>query len=237
MSFVTLGALESTKEVLSLNIEDISKEIVSLERNMNELNVALTKCLHRSELLNYRLLEKKNMLHTMTQIMEYRQKQLENDRNIQAKVSYTLQCHNYLKEHSSLDHHYDGMLMDEMIEYAQKLHFLRLLQLWISSKCESAQLTFEIPTDESSFHEFELTHMKDEFSIVLSSSPHQTVTRCLPSILDEQTPVMTNHEEVTIPIDKWYEIYVYRDGLTGFSIHSQTDYIDHLVSSVVNKYS
>jgi hypothetical protein len=234
MSFVTIGALESTTEMLSLNIEDISKELVSLERNMKELDVALTKCLQRSELLNHRLLEKKNMLHTMTQLINYRQKQLDNDRSIQEKVSYALQCNAYLKEHSSVDHHYEGMLMDETIEYAQKLHFLRLMQLWISSRCERTPISFEIPKDETCFHEFEMTHMKDEFSIILSSKP-STSSRCYsPSILVEETHTLNKDVELVVPIDKWYEMYVYRDGLTGFSIHCLVDYIDHLVHTNPN---
>lgn len=203
MSLITTDRLEHSSSVLALHIYDIRQEISCVEEKISELTNELTFYQQKVTTLHHKMNEKKNMLHTLNSVKNFRNTQIKKDNAIKEKVQYVQHCMDYLNLYSQHVYMDEIYMMDEIVEYAHKLHFIRLMQEWMLVK---SCYDIKHPNNEQEFHRFEMIYFNDENYIYLSDSNPRYI--------------ITFHD--------WTSIYEYQNAI-GFCITSPVSMIDNMI--------
>ena len=230
---MTTHALERNIHVLHVNIQDLKNEMASIESTVLELQHQLSCETAKLEVLRQRMGEKTNLLNTLEGIQSFRKREIEKDHELQVKVVYSFRCMEYLRTYSLNVYTERELLMDEIIEYAHKLHFIRCIQRWIveqplshtehdrSPHAPNAML-LEYPDDEQHYEMFEMSHALDEQYIYLCGRNGS-----------EQEPLTTTTEKwvYVIPYERWHALYEYKNAVS-FTIDSDATVLPTIVERV-----
>lgn len=203
MSLITIDRLEHSSSVLALHIYDIRQEMICVEEKISELTNDLTFYQQKLTTLHNKMNEKKNMLQTLNSVKNFRNTQIKNENVIKEKVQYVQRCMDYLNTYSQHIYIDEVYMMDEVIEYAHKLHFIRLIQEWMLLH---ACYDIKYPNNEQEFHRFEILYFNDENYIYLSES----------------------NPKYMITFHDWTSIYEYQNAI-GFLITSSVFIIDSMI--------
>lgn len=195
MSLIKTTTLERNIHILQLGIQDLKNEYSSLEDQIKQLQTQIHHHQNRLDKIITTLSSKQTLLKTLEYVHQIRQEQIKTDREIIDKVLYSLQCQDFLNQFSSNIH--QDLIMDEIIEYAHKLHFIHCFQQLFSPPPSH-------PQDEYSFHEYEMQHMIDNQYITFTTNH-----------LDEEHGIQT----LKMSIEHWFAFPEYNNKLP-FSIHS-----------------
>jgi len=205
MSLIRTTTLERNIHILQLRIQDLKSEYSTLEDTIKQLQTEISYSQNRLEKIMTMISSKQTLLKTLEYVHIIRQEQIQTDRNLIEKVLYALKCQDYLKQFSTNVH--QDLLMDEMIEYAHKLHFIHCLQEWQSP-------TPSHPKDECSFYEYELEHLIDNQYILF-----------IPPPLDEEHGL---HTPLKMSIEHWFSLPNFHNPL-NFSIFSHSSSLNQFI--------
>lgn len=229
---MTTHALERNIHVLHINIQDLKNEMASIENTVLELQHQLSCETAKLEVLRQRMNEKTNLLHTLEGIQSFRKREIEQDHELQLKVVYSFRCMEYLRTYSLNVYSERELLMDEMIEYAHKLHFIRCIQRWIVEQPLSHvhhdrfphapnAMLLEYPEDEQHYDMFEMSHALDEQYVYLCSRNHT----------DQDPSTMSDKWVYVIPYERWHALYEYKNEMS-FTIDSDAGVLPTIVERI-----
>ncbi len=221
MSFLSvMTTVESNIQKLDLDIHDIENEIRTTQDFVQELTTSLARQKVRLHVLQDRLCEKQNMLHTLRVIQDHRKERLRHENKLRDKIMYIVRCEDYLVKHSR--HLYprnvmnvmNVMTLEEIVECAHKLHLIHCMTEWVSDMTNKYPNTLsdmiEFPSSELEFETFQVQNTVDEHTIRISS--------------------LSSTSYYIIPVKVWYSLFQI-DNRYGFSLEADFQFIDTIVTN------
>ena len=219
MSFLSvMTTVESNIQKLDLDIHDIENEIQTTQDFVQELTTSLARQNVRLQVLQDRLCEKQNMLHTLRVIQDHRKERLRHENKLRDKIMYIVRCEEYLVKHSR--HLYPRnvmtfMTLEEIVECAHKLHLIHCMHEWVSDISDKYPNTIsddmiEFPSSELEFETFQAQNTVDEHTIRISS--------------------LFSTSYYIIPVKVWYSLFE-MDNHYGFSLETDFQFIHTIVTN------
>lgn len=218
MSFLSvMTTVESNIHKLDLDIHDIENEIRTTQDFVQELTTSLARQNVRLHVLQDRLCEKQNMLHSLRVIQDHRNERLRHENKLRNKIMYIVRCEEYLAKHSR--HLYPHnvmkfMTLEEIVECAHKLHLIHCMTQWVSDMTnkypETMSDMIEFPSSELDFETFQAQNTVDEHTIRISS--------------------LSSTSYYIIPVKVWYSLFEI-DNRYGFSLEANFQFVDTIVTN------
>lgn len=228
------ATIQRTMHALRIHLQDLENEIESTESMLEHLEHERVHHTSKLKVLAQRRSEKENLLRTFQQIHSFRQEEIHHDHTLRQKVMYSIRCSDYLRRHSNYAYKENELLMDELIEYAHKLHLIRSLPEWIHLQPNDVlTCPLEYPHDEQEYYRFELTHSKDECHIALGSLPLHSIWSpiCTLPSSSSSLPSPSWTHIYAIPHDHWHALYEYNNDV-AFSIDTNASALSHIVRRI-----
>lgn len=203
--------MEANIQKILLDIRDLENEIQTTKDYVAELSNSLSRQNIRLLQLQGRLQEKNNMMTSLHLVVEDRKERLSNENTWKSRIIYGHACQKYLELNSNHNYPFVDMILEEVIEFAHKLHFLHCVKEWMID-C-NLEMSHELPSSEFDFDLFESKNIVDDDYIRIYSESS-----------------LMNY---TIPLKVWYSLFE-MENECSFTIESQPSIMEKIVKQSVS---